>query len=187
MPAAFGLLLLCLSFLFLPWPSFSAEYTTRYDGYIKNATEKWWVDLPVWKLWKAQLIAESALDPNAVSAVGAEGLAQFMPSTWSDAIRALGWPQIVSRRDAAYAVEGGAWYMRRLRSTWKPRGDRTPLESNWLAAASYNRGTGNVLRDQAACGDALLWSGIEPCTGKITVETVNYVKHIKQYWGALGQ
>lgn len=75
--------------------------------------------------------------------------------------------------------------MRKLRAVWKPRGQRTILESHWLGVASYNRGTGNIIKDQAACGDALLWSGIEPCTARVTAETVRYVKHIKNYWVAL--
>lgn len=108
-----------------------------------------------------------------------------MEPTWRDAIKALAWPQTASRRDAHYAIEGGAWYMRKLRAQWKPRAERTPLESHWLGAASYNRGVGWIVKDQAACNGALLWSGIEPCTALKTRETVTYVRRIKSVWAQL--
>lgn len=177
-----GLLPACFWLAFSSSATSSAEFPTKYDGPIRNAVDKWWPDVPFWKLWKAQLYAESRLDPNATSPVGAEGVAQFMPGTWSDAIKALGYPQTASRRDAAYAIEGGAWYMGRLRRQWKPRDTRTLLESHYLAVASYNRGVGWIVKDQAECGGAPLWSQIEVCTGRHTMETVTYVRRIQGYW-----
>lgn len=179
----FGRLLLCCVLLCSYSDTSWASWTTKYDAPIQSAVDKWWLDIPEWRLWKAQLIAESNLNPNAVSPVGAEGLAQFMPKTWTDTIRALSWPQTVSRRDAAYAIEGGAWYMRKLRAQWKTH--RPVLEKHWLSTAAYNRGTGNILKDQKECGDALLWNQIRECTALHTMETVNYVARIQKTWAAL--
>src|SRR5690606_7292763 len=73
-----------------PSPSSGASFTAKYDGQIQAATKRWWPDVPYWKLWKAQMIQESRLDPTAVSSVGARGLAQFMPSTWREVAAELG-------------------------------------------------------------------------------------------------
>ena len=139
----------------------------------------------MWKSLKAQYWQESRLDPNARSPVGAEGVAQFMPATWTDAIRALNYPKTVSRRDADFAIEGGAWYMATLRRVWKR--DRDPLQKHELAQASYNAGTGNILKAQKVCHDAKLWPDISPClvsvTGKqFSHETITYVSRIRNYW-----
>jgi len=54
------------------------KVTDRYDSLIQFYGDAAGVD---WKLLKAQIRAESDFNPNAVSPVGAEGLAQFMPAT----------------------------------------------------------------------------------------------------------
>ena len=146
--------------------SWASDFPTKYDAQIKGAVAKWWLDLPDWQLLKAQYWQESHLDPNARSNVGAEGIAQFMPLSWQDQIKALGWPVGVSRRDANLAIEGGAYYMRGLRRTW--RRDRTPIEAHDLALGSYNAGTGSILKAQKACAGAHLWPDIAPCLESIT-------------------
>jgi len=137
-------------------------------------------------LLKAQYWQESLLDPDARSPAGAEGIAQFMAPTWRDAISALGWPRTLSRRDAAHAIQGGAWYMAKLRHTW--RRDRAVLEKHDLALASYNAGTGNILAAQAACNNAHLWAGMAPClpqvTGRHARETTDYVTRV-HHWHRL--
>lgn len=170
-----------------PLPTFSAEFPTRYDPALKAAVVKWWPDLPRWRLLKAQYWQESRLDPAARSPVGAEGIAQFMPGTWQDAIKALGWPPMLSRRDAAHAIEGGAWYMRKLRGQWK---GRAPHDSHDLALASYNAGLGNILKAQNHCDGARFWRHIAPCLRQVTGprhtgETTSYVTHIHRWHRAL--
>lgn len=53
----------------------------RYDSLIQFYAERHGVD---WRLLKAQIHAESAFNPMAMSPVGAKGLAQFMDSTWHE-------------------------------------------------------------------------------------------------------
>jgi len=120
--------------------------------------------------------------------VGAEGIAQFMEPTWRDAIRALGWPRTLSRRDAAYAIEGGAWYMRKLRGTWSR--ERSVLEKHDLALASYNAGMGNILKAQRFCNDARFWPEIAPCLARVTgsahaFETTDYVLKVARWFRAM--
>lgn len=75
--------------------------------------------------------------------------------------------------------------MAKLRRTW--RRDRAILERNELAQASYNAGTGNILRAQAYCGGARLWPAVRACLPLVTGaqnahETVTYVERIQRWW-----
>lgn len=172
-------ILACVSW---PSPSWPLGFTDKYDREIRQAVKRWWPDLPLWRLWKAQLYQESRLDPRAVSPAGARGLAQFMPATWRDVTRTLG---VVASPHDDIAIEAGAYYMAKLRGNW--RRDRTVLEKNELAQASYNAGLGNILKAQHRCADARLWMEIQTClalvTGKQNArETKNYVARIARWW-----
>jgi len=118
-------------------------------------------------LLAAQIDNESAWDPDAVSPVGAEGIAQFMPGTWPqwaadadgdgttspfdppDAIMAAG------RYDCALAEQTAA-----MAERGEVVGDSVDL---WLAA--YNAGAGAVARAH----------GIPPYS-----ETQNYIRDIRE-------
>lgn len=165
-------------------PASAAGITDRYDGAIQEAVDDWWPDLPVWKLWKAQLWQESLLNPAAVSPAGARGLAQFMPGTWRDAVRALGLSPVVSPHDEI-AIAAGAWYMAKQRKAWTAK--RTALERHALGLASYNAGLGNILKAQASCGGARLWVDVLRCLPAVTGarnarETTSYVERIMSRW-----
>ena len=160
--------------------------SSKYDTEIKAAVEKWWPDLPAWRLWKAQLIQESGLDPNARSNVGAAGLAQFMPASWGDMVKALRFPDGVSPTEAKYAIEAGAYYQGKLRRSWKPEG-RTTLQRHDLGLASYNAGMGSILKAQERCGGPRLWEEIAPCLDRVTGpenarQTTDYVVKIRKWW-----
>ena len=53
----------------------------RFDSLLTYYAEEHGLD---WLALKAQMLAESNADPKAVSRVGAQGLFQSMPATWSD-------------------------------------------------------------------------------------------------------
>ncbi len=156
--------------------------TDRYDRQIRSAVSTWWGDYPFWAAWKAQLYQESRLRPDAVSPVGARGLAQFMPGTWSEVARQLRLPP-EARADNNLAIEAGAFYMAQLRRQWSaPR----PVEDRQrLAQASYNAGLGSLLAAQRACGGAALYSDIIAClpriTGRHSAETITYVDRIARW------
>lgn len=151
---------------------------------IRGAVKRYWGGAPDWHWWKAQLYQESTLDPAAVSGVGAAGLAQFMPATWAEVSRQLGWSGI-SPHVAKYAIDAGAYYMARLREVWIA--DRPPAERHRLAQASYNAGTGNILAAQALCRGAALWDAIKTCLGDVTGtanarQTIDYVDRIAAWY-----
>lgn len=162
-------------------PSFSA----RYDNDIRRAVKTYWPDLPFWKLWKAQLIAESNLDPNVCSQAQACGLAQFMEPSWEDITRQIG-ESGANRFDARVAIDAGAYYMHGLRHQWMGR-NRQTLNAHDLGTASYNAGLGSILKAQRKCNDALLWSDVAPCLQSIAgeahaKETRDYVAKIRRFW-----
>lgn len=120
------------------------------------------------------------MNPNVCSQVGACGLAQIMPKTWMDLSKAMKYGQGASPFEAGKAAEAGAYMMGKLRYQW--RRDRQALQSHALAAASYNRGIGNIISDQRECSGARLWPQISPCTLTHTREPVDYVARIWRYW-----
>ena len=123
------------------------------------------------------------MDPNAKSPVGAEGIAQMMPGTWSDMIVAMNYDKYASPYDAKLAIEAGAYYMYRLRRGWsspRPAGDRQKL-----AQASYNAGMGRMMAAQKLCGMSVLYDDIIVClpdiTGRHADETIEYVRRIERW------
>ena len=157
-------------------------YTTTYDVSIRAASEQF---LPQWHwLWlKAQLIAESALDPDAVSPAGAQGIAQFMPPTWGDVRAALRFPPSATPFEPAYTIKGAAWYLGLLRRQW--RSPRSEDDRRKLVQASYNAGLGNLVKAQKRAGGAIAYAPVAERLHEITGadharETRDYVARIER-------
>lgn len=107
-------------------------------------------------------VVESALNPNAVSPVGATGLWQFMPTT------ATGEGLVVNslvdeRRDPIASSEAAVRYLQKLHDMF---GDWT------LALAAYNCGPGNVNKAMKRAGDSKSYWDIYPY---LPSETRGYV------------
>jgi len=165
-------------------PSSAQPFSDSYDREIRRAVSIHWPTYPHWRAWKAQLYQESLLDPDAVSPVGAQGLAQFMPATWAQIRVEMKYGLGVDPFMADVAIAAGAYYMAKLRRGWsspRPQGDR-----HKLAQASYNAGFGNLLKAQKACGGARLYDDIIRClpdiTGRHSTETITYVRRIAKWW-----
>lgn len=171
--------------LSLAWPCAASPYTHRYDAEIREASELFMPELP-WKLWKAQLLSESMLDPEATSPVGAQGVAQFMPRTWREVSRDLMFPESASPYQAEYAIQAGAYYMMRLRRAW--RDELKDLERHKFAAASYNAGLGNVRKAHDLCVvGKTIWLYVADCLAQVTGpanarETTRYIAKILGTW-----
>lgn len=108
-------------------------YIDRYDSLIRYLCDRH--DWPWWLRVKAQLLAESSMDPKAVSPAGARGLAQFMPNTWEE------WAKEEDPFHPEAAIDACIRYMRWLYALFEgvPEPDRY-----MFALGSYNAGIGNI-------------------------------------------
>ncbi len=100
----------------------------RFDGLIQQAAWQYGVDSA---LVKAVVLAESGMNPNAVSRTGAQGLMQLMPPT----ARELG---VENAFDPAECIDGGTRYLAKMLKIFS--GDTR------LALAGYNAGPNRVRR-----------------------------------------
>jgi soluble lytic murein transglycosylase-like protein len=156
-------------------------FTDRYDAAIQRHCAK---RMPLWD-WrriKAQLIAESGLDPNAVSGADAQGIAQFLPDTFKQVRETLGYPADATPFMADVAIDCCCAYMAGLYGQW--RAHRTERDRWCLALASYNAGLGNLLKAQAASGGLTDFTGIMSylpgVTGDKAIETRDYINRIER-------
>ena len=155
--------------------------TDRYDSLFRYYAEQAGLDEQMfvggWRLLKAQALQESRLDPNAKSAVGALGLAQFMQRTWEEWRDGIPGIQsepphdlvLLNPRDPEDAIRSQAAYM-----AWLLR----QFEGNVRPAlAAYNWGIGRVKQAIKIHGDAFLAAAPE--------ETRQYVPRILRILGDL--
>lgn len=129
----------------------------------------------------AQVMQESAFNPKAVSPVGAQGLGQAMPGTWTW-YQDKGWvPRGSSPFDPYYAVVGLQAFQEWLEARWRKRGAHDWQERSW---ASYNAGEGNVLKAvRLEDMTGIPWRQCLPrVTGPIhSKETNGYIDKIPQH------
>ena len=162
-------LLPCLSALSSPSP--------KYDIYFKTSFAKW---MPGhnWHWLKAQCWQESRFKRFAVSPVGASGICQFMPGTWTEAQDKLNTNYSVFNIRAN--IEAAAWYDRKMYHFWTA--ERPQLDKYKFMLAGYNAGPGNMLKAQKKCNGANGYYQVICClpaiTGHHATETINYVERI---------
>lgn len=157
----------------------------KYDALILRAVDKHLPTLDP-RYWKAQLFAESGMDPHVESDVGALGLAQFMPDTWAEWSPRAGFLG-AKRTDPEAAIFTGAAYMAWLWGEWDS--PRPAIDRYCLAAASYNSGIGDIVEAQKFQGGKLLYAeiikGLPMADPKGAKETIKYVRSILTYYNDL--
>lgn len=138
-----------------------------------------------WGVGWAQVKQESAFREGAVSPVGASGLAQFMPGTWGDMIKAGIVPAGSTPFDVKYSLEAQAYYMSTQLAGWQREG-RTYTSWVKLALAGYNAGRGHLYTAQRKCYGVMEYADIMKClpavTGQHSQETSGYVEKIETYY-----
>lgn len=174
-------LLFLVVVLFLVFAQDANAFSDRYDNSFRKWTAYYIPEVP-WYWLKAQCWQESRLKPDAVSPVGAKGVCQFMPPTWKDMQNKLNFQGDPFIPDLN--IQAAASYMSQLRDVWDRR-QRTNPQVHSLALASYNAGTGNILKAQEVSGNKRLWCEIQPSlvevTGRHSKETTHYVEVIWKY------
>jgi soluble lytic murein transglycosylase-like protein len=159
-----------------------------YDAEVRSAMAAY---LPMWPYqWGlAQLWQESLYDPAAKSSAGAMGIPQFMPDTWLEVADDLGYTADASPYDPALAIPAYAYYMAQLRKVWHdPR--RGEGDRRRLTQASYNAGTGNLIKAQKLAGGSIDYIAIIAALPQVTgqanaKQTSDYVNKIAQWYSQL--
>jgi membrane-bound lytic murein transglycosylase F len=161
-----------------------ADARSTYDRHFQKNAKRFFAMAVDWRWFKAQAMAESALDPFAVSHVGARGLMQLMPFTSAEMSRVLGVPDLPF--DPGLNILMGVAYNRKLWDFW--HAPRTKRERLMLVFASYNAGPGNLLKAQRLAkrkgGCSCTWKCLAPFLGTFTGgrarETKGYVIRVKK-------
>ncbi|MFN8092839.1 MAG: transglycosylase SLT domain-containing protein [Vicinamibacteria bacterium] len=164
--------------------SAAAQKSERYDNTFRKYSKRFFGAGFDWKVFKAQAIVESNLNPEARSFVGAVGLMQLMPSTFG-AVQTKN-PELQSIDDPEWNIAAGIQYDRQLWSSWSDH-ESAPDRIRFTLGA-YNAGRVTLLRAQdkarAERLDENAWSSIEIVAPKVPRwrhgETLSYVRRIDE-------
>lgn len=156
--------------------------TSRYDAHFQKYAKRFFGPGFDWRLFKAQSMAESNLNPTARSWVGARGLMQLMPRTQQE-VRSKN-PELRLVKHDELNIAAGIAYDRQLWQLWDGNLDVEHMREFMLG--SYNAGRSTLLRAQdvaeSAALDGRVWPSIKLIAPKVprwrSDETLNYVDRI---------
>jgi membrane-bound lytic murein transglycosylase MltF len=155
----------------------------RYDQTFRKYSKRYFGVGYDWRIFKAQAMAESEMNPNAKSWVGARGLMQLMPSTYKDIqSRARGFGSI---DDPEWNIAAGIMHDRSMWRRWER--DSIETDRREFMFASYNAGEGTIMNAQRACVarslDRRSWTSVETVAPDVPRwryrETLGYVRKIR--------
>ena len=159
---------------------------SRYDETFRRYTKRYFGPGFDWRRFKAQGMAESGLDPDATSYVGARGIMQLMPATYK-AISSRR-PDFGAINDPEWNIAAGIMHDRYLWKLWSK--SISEPERPAFMFGSYNAGEGTIKRARAAAkgevGNDEQWAHIEQVAPKVPRwryrETLGYVRKIDRYY-----
>jgi membrane-bound lytic murein transglycosylase F len=164
---------------------------SRYDDTFRHYTKRYFGPGFDWRRFKAQGMAESGLDPEATSYVGARGIMQLMPATYA-AITSRR-PEFGAINDPEWNIAAGIMHDRYLWKLWSA--SISERERPAFMFGSYNAGEGTIKRARSAAldrvGAAEAWAHIEQVAPEVPRwryrETLDYVRKIDRYYAGFGK
>ena len=165
----------------LAWAGLAAHvsdtaWSNAFDDYFRKYTKHYFGPHFDWRWFKAQGIAESGLDPDAHSTVGAKGIMQLLPATYQE-IREKN-PHFSNMDEPRWNIAAGIYYDRMLYRKWKKG---LPTEERLsFALASYNAGYRTVLRAfnrAQKTAEVKSWEQVAP---HAPGQTRHYVRRIRR-------
>lgn len=162
-----------------------ADRQHEYDAQFRKYSKRFFGVAFDWRLFKAQGMAESNLNPEARSHRGAKGIMQLMPATFGDV--QLKNPEFGDIGDPEWNIAAGIWYAKRLWDSWVGQVDSGHHREFMLA--SYNAGRLTVARAQQIAAERLLdrrlWPSIQQVAPSVPRwsyrETLGYVVKVFGY------
>lgn len=163
----------------------------RYDDVFRKYSKRFFGVGFDWQYFKAQGLAESGLDPQARSPVGARGVMQLMPGTYAMIKKARS-EQFGNIEDPEWNIAAGILYNRDLWHIWANNPDET--ERLRFMFGSYNAGPGTIKRAtrvaQTRQLDDRTWKSVETVAPAVQRwryrETLPYVRKIEENHRTLG-
>jgi membrane-bound lytic murein transglycosylase F len=157
--------------------------TERYDDIFRKYSKRYFGPGFDWRIFKAQGMAESGLDSAARSWVGARGVMQLMPSTFSEI--ASHNPQMTRIDSPQWNIAAGILFDRDLWRTWEK--DSVNTNRREFMFGSYNAGEGTIRKAQSVAQgkqlDHRAWPSIESIAPQVSRwryrETLDYVRKIE--------
>lgn len=151
----------------------------KYDDYFKIWSNKYPSSSP--SILKALAVAESKLNPLAISSENARGLTQIIPSTWKFIKKAIPNLPNDSIGNPSSSINATAYYLNSIFSYWsnlKNKDNRLKI-----VLASYNAGIGNIIKANKLSGCSndynSLISHLHKVTGtKNSEQTKTYVNKV---------
>lgn len=120
------------------------HWTNEYDGLFRKYAKHYFGPHIDWHWFKAQGIAESGLNAQARSPVGAVGVMQIMPATYEEIRGKV--PFLADIDEPRWNIAAGIYYDRQLYRKWKRQRELHTGDRLAFAFGSYNAGYGNVLK-----------------------------------------
>ena len=161
---------------YIDHPVDSGQWTEKYDRYFKKYSKRYFGPLFDWHWFKAQAIAESGLDDDAKSHVGAQGLMQIMPATFTEISKKN--PHFTKVESPHWNIAAGIYYDRTLYKKFKNTSEQDKL---YLTFASYNAGYGRILNaSKRTSNKEKDWDKLKKYLPK---ETRGYVRRIRKLMG----
>ena len=161
----------------LPWLLLNSEVlgeNAKYDLAFKRWGEFYFA-FEDWRWFKCQGMAESNLDPKALSWCGAMGIMQIMPATAKE----LG---VKNSWEPEENIQGGIKYDKIVDRFFK--GVTKTDERRKFMFAGYNAGMGNIQKAKKLA-NSNKWDDVSKSlcsvTGKHCIETIGYVKRIHEF------
>lgn len=183
------LLLLAVLWCVVPVVAQRCSFPSCYDDTFRKYSKRFFGVGFDWRIFKAQALAESNLSPAARSWVGAKGIMQLMPATFTELQNKN--PEFKSIEDPEWNIAAGIMYNRFL---WKLLDDHdVDKERANFMFGSYNAGRGTILKAKeiaiAELLDPRVWQNIEPVAPRVPrwryTETFGYVRKIDSLYTLL--
>jgi len=157
----------------------------RFDDTFQKYSKRYFGPAFDWRLFKAQGMAESNLDPKAKSWVGARGVMQLMPATFKQVASRN--PELKTIDNPEMNIAAGIAYDRELWSRWEE--DSVLADAQAFVFGSYNAGRRTLLNAQVLARESKLdprrWPSIETVAPNVKrwrhVETLGYVHRIADF------